>query len=45
MAHVLQKRHRKREATEMKHRLLVRAFLLAGGIATLLVGGGAGYHH
>ncbi len=29
----------------MKHQLIVRAFLLSGGLATLLAAGGAGWHH
>jgi hypothetical protein len=29
----------------MKHRLLVRAFLLCGGLITLLAAGGAAYRH
>ncbi len=29
----------------MKHQLIVRAFLLSGGLITLLAAGGAGYRH
>jgi hypothetical protein len=29
----------------MKHRLIVRAFLLSGGVMSLLAAGGAGFRH
>ncbi len=29
----------------MKHQLIVRAFLLSGGLITLLAAGGASYRH